>query len=156
MCDLLRTDVYETTITADVCSTHLSQLHEALKKIWLPLVNKKGVILQHDNAKTHIEGVRLEKSKVLGWNAIMHSLYFLDNVPSDFNLFLNINYFIWGKQYDFLETLQNRQSSNFHSNPVWVHLPGIDKLVNIWQQVIKKWWKYTEDWMYYVVNIYVI
>ena len=53
------------TITAEVYFAQLSRLKEELKKKWPALVNRKGVILQHDNAKLHVEKATLEKLKEL-------------------------------------------------------------------------------------------
>ena len=85
-------------ITAEVYSAQLSRLNEELKKKRTALVNRKGVILQHDNTRPHVVKATLEKLKEFKCEALMHPAYFPDLAFSDFHLY--------GKRFGFLEPLK--------------------------------------------------
>ena len=69
------------TVTAEVYSAQLSRLNEELKKKRPALVNKKGVILQHDNASNLLCGKKFGSLELLK-NALGS---FFHSKPTEFN-----------------------------------------------------------------------
>ncbi len=53
------------TITAKVCAQQLQRLQEALLEKRSALVNRKGVIVLHDNARKNVVKMTLEKIREL-------------------------------------------------------------------------------------------
>lgn len=72
----------------------LDKLHEAIKQKHLELVNRKGVVFHHDNARPHTSLVTCKKLLQFGWNVLPHSLYSPDLVPSDYYLFRSLQNFL--------------------------------------------------------------
>ncbi len=60
------------TITADLYCQQLDRLHQALIEKRPALVNRKGVILQHDNAKPHTARITQQKIRDLGREVLLH------------------------------------------------------------------------------------
>ena len=89
------------TITSEVYSAQLNRFNEELQKKRPALVNRKGVILQHGNARPHVANTTLEKLKELKWEALIHLPYSPDLAPTGFHLFLSLsNFFKWNLQTD--------------------------------------------------------
>ena len=74
------------TINSTLYFQQLMRLKQAIKKR-LELINKKGVVFHHDNARPHISLVTRQKLRELGWEVLMHPPYSPDLIPSDYHLF---------------------------------------------------------------------
>ena len=133
------------TIISEVYSAQLNRLNEELQKKRPALVNRKGVILQHDNARPHVAKTTLEKLKELKWEALIHPPYSPDLAPTDFHLFLSLSNFLRGKKFGSLEPLKMALGSFFDSKSVGFYSSGIYKLTARWEDVIKKDGEYIED-----------
>ena len=75
------------TINSDVYCRQLNKLHAVVKEKQAELVNRKGVIFNHDNATPHISLVTRQKLLKLGWEVMLHPPYSPDLAPSDYYLF---------------------------------------------------------------------
>uniref|UniRef100_A0A0N5BK16 Histone-lysine N-methyltransferase SETMAR n=1 Tax=Strongyloides papillosus TaxID=174720 RepID=A0A0N5BK16_STREA len=53
----------------------------------LELVNKRGLILLHDNAKPHVSKTTVRKLKDLECETLLHLAYSSDLSPTDYHLF---------------------------------------------------------------------
>jgi len=126
------------TITSEVYSAQLNRSNEKLQKKRPALVNKKGVILQHDNARPHVAKTTLEKLMELKWDALIHLPYSPDLAPTDFHLFLSLSNFLPGKKFGSLEPLKIALGSFFDSKSVGFYSSGICKLTARWEEIIKK------------------
>ncbi|KAG5309958.1 SETMR methyltransferase, partial [Acromyrmex insinuator] len=51
------------------------------------LINRKGVVFHHDNARPHISLMTRQKLRELGWEVLMHPPYSPDLALSDYHLF---------------------------------------------------------------------
>ena len=100
-------------------------MHEVWKKKHTVLVNRKEIILQHDNSRIRVAKVTLKKLKELKWKT-KHSL---DMASLDYHLWLSL-----GEEKRFLGNITN--STEFLSPTVELYLREIGKLVNHWQQVL--------------------
>ncbi|XP_046826458.1 histone-lysine N-methyltransferase SETMAR-like [Vespa crabro] len=88
------------TVNADLYREQLDRVNQSLIEEYSVIVNRKGVILQHDNARPHCTRRTLEKINELGWEVLPHSPYSPDIAPSDFHLFRSLQHFLSGKKFE--------------------------------------------------------
>jgi histone-lysine N-methyltransferase SETMAR len=72
------------TITAELYCEQLDCLNQVLVSKRPALVNRKGVTLQHDNARPHTVSLTQQKIRELGWEVLPHPPYSPDIAPSDY------------------------------------------------------------------------
>lgn len=87
------------TITAELYCQQLDRLHKQLLVKRPGLVNRKEVILQHDNARPHAAKLNQEKIKQLNWEVLPHPPYSPDIAPSDFYLFRSMQHCMKNKNF---------------------------------------------------------
>lgn len=124
------------TITANFYSSQLQRVHEKLLKKRPALVNRKGVILQHDNARPHVAKLTQEKLKQLGWETLPHPPYSPDVAPSDYHLFRSLQHHLADSHHDKYEELRHDLAIFFESKPVEFYRNGIDQLPERWAKVV--------------------
>ena len=81
------------TITGDFYAQQLERVYQALLEKQPELINRKGVILLHDNARPHIKKNVNEKLNEFKWEVLPHPPYSPDLAPSDYHLFLSLQNF---------------------------------------------------------------
>ncbi|EZA56424.1 Histone-lysine N-methyltransferase SETMAR [Ooceraea biroi] len=69
----------------------------AIKQKRRELVNRKGVVFHHDNARPRRSLVTREKLLQLGWDVLPHPPYSPDLAPSDYHLFRSLQNALSGK-----------------------------------------------------------
>ena len=79
------------TINFDVYCEQLQKLNDAIAQKCPELINRKGVIFHHDNARPHTSLVTRQKLLQYGWDVLPHPPYSPDLAPSDFHLFRSLN-----------------------------------------------------------------
>ena len=104
------------------------QEHCPTQEKWPAIVNRKGVILQHDNARPHCPRRTLEKINSLGWEVLPHPPYSPDIAPSDFHLFRSLQHFLSGIFFSNLDDIQNAISGYFAQKPADFYRLGIENL----------------------------
>lgn len=116
----------------------LERLNQAMKKIRPGLVNRKGVVFHHDNARPHTSIMTRNKLKELGWEVLMHPAYSPDLAPSDYHLFLSLQNFLNGVTMASREDCErylvqfiDQKSQKFYSD-------GIMILPDKWRKVIEQ------------------
>lgn len=124
------------TMTANLYSQQLDQVKEFLKTKQPGLVNRKGVILQHDNARPHVAKAVHEKLQELEWEVLQHPPYSPDLAPSDYHLFRSLEVFLRGKKYSNENEVKNDIRSFFDSKDSSFYRSGIEQLVQRWQRVV--------------------
>jgi [histone H3]-lysine36 N-dimethyltransferase SETMAR len=72
------------TITAQVYCSQLDRVNAKILEKRTSLINQKGVILHHDNARPHAAKVTQEKIRDLNWELLPHPPYSPDIAPSDY------------------------------------------------------------------------
>jgi len=75
------------TIDSTVYCSQLTKLDQAIRKKRPELVNRKGVVFHHDNARPHTSLTTRNKLLTLGWDVLPHPTYSPDLAPSDYYLF---------------------------------------------------------------------
>lgn len=133
------------TITAEIYADQLSRVQAALIEKQPATVNRKGIILLHDNARPHIAKLTLKKISELGWEVLPHPPYSPDLAPSDFYLFRALQQFMKEKKYEKVEDIKNDISSFFQSKPSGFYKAGIQALVPRWRQVVENHGDYCNE-----------
>ncbi|XP_050459528.1 histone-lysine N-methyltransferase SETMAR-like [Cataglyphis hispanica] len=78
------------TINADKYCNQLDQLKAAIAEKRPELVNRRGVVFHHDNARPHVAMVVRQKLLQFDWDVLPHPPYSPDLAPSDYYLFLSL------------------------------------------------------------------
>ena len=78
------------TVNSTLYWQQLMQLKQAIEKKRPELINRKGVVFHHDNARPHISSVTPEKLRELGWEVLMPPPYSRDLALSDCHLFRSL------------------------------------------------------------------
>uniref|UniRef100_A0A0N5CAF0 HTH_48 domain-containing protein n=1 Tax=Strongyloides papillosus TaxID=174720 RepID=A0A0N5CAF0_STREA len=124
------------TMTSDRYCKEIEEMNQKLSVLKPALVNRRGPILLHDNAKPHVLRITVQKLTELGYETLPHPPYSPDLSSTDYHLFKELELHLRQKKFsksddlknDVLEFLDSRDRS-FYSN-------GINKLVSRWQQCV--------------------
>lgn len=81
-------------INSDAYIQQLTKLNNAIQEKRPVLVNRKGVVFQHDNARPHTSLVTWQKLLELGWEVLQHPPYSPYLTPSDYYLFRSLQNFM--------------------------------------------------------------
>ncbi|UYV67770.1 hypothetical protein LAZ67_5001931 [Cordylochernes scorpioides] len=73
-------------------------MYEKLSEKMPSLVNRKGVILLHDNARPHSSFTTQQKIDQLGYEVLAYPPYSPELSPTDFHFFKHLNIYFYGKQ----------------------------------------------------------
>jgi histone-lysine N-methyltransferase SETMAR len=124
------------TITADLYCQQLDRLQQALIEKRPALVNRRGVILQHDNARPHSAKITQQKIRDLGWEVLPHPPYSPDIAPSDYDLFRSLQHFLSGKTFGDIDHVKTAMSEFFASKQASFYKQGIENLAQRWGIVL--------------------
>lgn len=95
----------------------LWHLKTSLDKTWLSLVNRKRVVLHHDNACPHTAQLTKDLWEDLSWEKLLHPPYSADLILSDLSLVHRFaKPFGWLKA-DIREGIERELASYFTSKP---------------------------------------
>lgn len=133
------------TINSELYCQQLTRLNEALKEKRPKLVNRKGVVFHHDNARPHTSLMTRNKLTELGWEVLMHPPYSPDLAPSDYHLFRSLQNSLGGKKLADRRAAENHLVQFFASKPEKFYTDGIMKLREKWQKVIDNNGQYIID-----------
>ncbi|CAK9809291.1 Histone-lysine N-methyltransferase SETMAR [Anthophora quadrimaculata] len=106
----------------------MQRVEERLHEKHPALVNRKNVILLHDNVRPHTARVTQEKILELGWSVLPQPLYSPDLAPTDYHLFCSLQNFLNGKTFNSEEQVSQAVENFFQSKPTTLYKDGIDKL----------------------------
>ncbi|GJQ83005.1 hypothetical protein Trydic_g15821 [Trypoxylus dichotomus] len=77
------------TVHLDVCSQQYLKLDEAIEEEKLGLVNRKGIVFRHDNARPRTSlTTRTRLSDY--WKIVLHPPYSPELAPSDYHSFRSV------------------------------------------------------------------
>ena len=130
------------TIKVDVYCAEIDEVQAKLRETEPALVNRKGVILLHDNARPHTAKKTQEKIAKLGWEVLPHPPYSPDLSPTDYHIFLSMSNFLSGKQYSSANDVKNDLSFFFDSKNHEFYERGIFSLIGRWESVVKSFGEY--------------
>lgn len=124
------------TITADLYCDQLMRLAAQIRIKCPILANRKGVLLQHDNAKPHTAIKTQQKIHELGWEVLIHPPYSPDIAPTDYYLFRSLQNYLDQKSFRDSSDIKSAVVTFFDSKPEDFFAKGIDRLPERWRQVI--------------------
>ncbi|KAF2349976.1 hypothetical protein FHG87_019270 [Trinorchestia longiramus] len=101
------------------------------------LVNRKTVILLHDNARPHAAKVTQENILQLVWSVQPHPPYFPDLAPTDFHLFRSLENGLQGRKFTEDNQVKENIQGFFESKQASCYSDGIKKLIGQWEKVIE-------------------
>ncbi|KAF2356034.1 Transposase type 1 [Trinorchestia longiramus] len=90
--------VNETINTERYCND-LAVMYARLSEKRPALVNRRGPILLHDNARSHVARMTVQILIELGYKTLPHPPYSPDLSPTDYNLFKHLSTFLDGKTF---------------------------------------------------------
>ena len=85
-------------MTSEKHAQQTDEMHQKLQHLQLPLVNRKGPVLLHDNAPPHVTQPTLQKLNKLGYEVLPHLPYSRDLSPSDYSFFKHLDNFLQAKR----------------------------------------------------------
>ena len=133
------------TINSELYCSQLDRLQEAIKEKRPELINRKGVVFHHDNARPHTSLMTRQKLRELGWEVLMHPPYSPDLAPSDYHLFRSLQNSLDGKTLADKRAAENHLKKFFADKPQKFYTDGIMKLPEKWQKVIDNNGQYILD-----------
>ena len=133
------------TITGDLNSQQLERAQQALHQKEPPLVNRKGVLFLHDNAKPHVARAVRDTIQQLGWETLCHPPYSLDLAPNDYHLFHSLDNHFLGKSFTNQTDLRQALTNFYASKAPEFYRKGIKQLKTRWQKVLDADGDYFED-----------
>ncbi|KAF2364913.1 Transposase type 1 [Trinorchestia longiramus] len=93
------------TITSEVYCQQLTRLKAVSQEKRLSLINRKGVILHHDNARPHTSRATKNLIEEFGWEVVHHPPCSPDLAPTDFHLFRSLQNHLMGQRLTSREEL---------------------------------------------------
>lgn len=123
-------------ITAEKYCQEIDIMQEKLKKMYPALINRKGPILLHDNARPHIAKQTMDKLKSLNYEIMKHPPYSPDLSPTDFHLFKHLQNYLDGKRFENEGGLKKEFEQFLASRCTNFYRIGMENLPNRWQKCV--------------------
>ena len=133
------------TINSNVYCRQLDSLNESIIQKCPELVNRKGVVFHHDNARPHTSLITCQKLLELGWDVLPHPPYSPDLAPSDFHLFRALQNSLHGIMFNSDEAVNQHLVQFFADKDRSFYERGIMKLTERWQKIIEQNGQYIID-----------
>lgn len=124
------------TITAEKYCHELDEMHQKLREKQPALVNRRGPILLHDNARPHVSRMTLQKLNELGYETLPHPAYSPDLSPTDYHFFKHLDNFLQEKIFNNQAAAENAFEEFVDSRTPEFYCNGINKLVSCWQKCV--------------------
>ena len=123
------------TITAKKYCEQLDRRKASVAKKRPALLNRRGVVFHHDNARPHTSLLPRSKLIEFSWDVLPHPPYSPDPAPSDYHLFRSLQNSLNGKNFDSLEGVKNHLKEFFAKKTESFWKKGIFDLPHRWAQV---------------------
>ncbi|KOC64354.1 Histone-lysine N-methyltransferase SETMAR, partial [Habropoda laboriosa] len=120
-------------VTAVKYCHEINKMHKKLKDLCPILVNLKGSILLHNNARPHVSQITVQKLNELGYETLPHPSYSPDLSPTDYHLFNHLENFLREKNFKTQAAAENAFEDFIDSRTPEFYNTGIKKLVLRWQ-----------------------
>jgi histone-lysine N-methyltransferase SETMAR len=124
------------TITAEKYCHEIQEMHEKLSVKYPALVNRKGPILLHDNARPHVAQMTLQKLNDLGYQMLPHPAYSPDLSPTDYHFFKHLDNFLQEKIFNNQAAAENAFEEFIGSRTPEFYYNGIKKLTERWHKCV--------------------
>ncbi|XP_020141355.2 histone-lysine N-methyltransferase SETMAR-like [Microcebus murinus] len=123
-------------ITSEKYVQQIDEMHQKLQRLQPVLVNRKGPILLHDNARPHVAQPTLQKLNELGYEVLPHPPYSPDLSPTDYHFFKHLDNFLQGKHFHSQQDAENAFQEFVKSQSTDFYAMGINKLISHWQKCV--------------------
>jgi [histone H3]-lysine36 N-dimethyltransferase SETMAR len=124
------------TITAYRYCHEIDEMHRKLQRLRPDLVNRKGPIILHDNARPHVAQQTLQKLYELGYETLPHPPYSPDLSPTDYHFFKHLDNFLQKKTFNNQDVVKTAFNNFVASRTPEFYSTGIYKLVSCWQKCV--------------------
>ncbi|GFU87001.1 histone-lysine N-methyltransferase SETMAR [Trichonephila clavipes] len=124
------------TVTVDLYSQQFERVQQALHQKDPALNNRKGVLLLHDNARSHVVRVARNTIQRLGWVNLCHPLYSPDLAPSGYHLFHSLDNHLRTKSFTNEAYMRQALTVFFESYNPEFYCTGL----NNWRHVDRRCW----------------
>ncbi|EYB98974.1 hypothetical protein Y032_0027g1627 [Ancylostoma ceylanicum] len=124
------------TIDADNYCRQLDKMHENLARASPAVVNRKGPILLHDNARPHVSQKTSQKLSDLGYEILPHPPYSPDLSPTDYHFFKHLDNLVKGRVFKNQTDAENAFREFIASKTPDFYRKGIHDLVKRWQKCV--------------------
>ncbi|XP_014469423.1 PREDICTED: histone-lysine N-methyltransferase SETMAR-like isoform X2 [Dinoponera quadriceps] len=124
------------TITAEKYCQEINKMHQKLALMRPALVNRKGPILLHDNARTHVTQLTLQKLNQLGYETLIYPPCSPDLLPTNYHFFKHLDNFLQKKTFNNEAAVQNAFEEFVASRNPEFYVTGINTLVFRWQKCV--------------------
>ncbi|KAF2356735.1 Transposase type 1 [Trinorchestia longiramus] len=124
------------TLNAERYCNDLAVMHARLSEKRPALVNRRGPILFHDNARPHVARMTVQKLTELGYETLPHPPYSPDLSPTDYHLIKRLSAFLDGKTFRSKQEVETIFKDFVASQPLTFYQHGINNLVVRWQRCI--------------------
>ena len=124
------------TIMAEKYCQQMDEMHQKLRQQHPALVNRKGPILLHDNARLHVAKPTLQKLNELGYETLPHPPYSPDFSPTNYHFFKYLDNFLREKCFKNLSDIKNAFSDFITTRTQDFYVTGINTLVLRWQKCV--------------------
>ena len=103
-------------VNADLYAEQLDRIYQVIAAQYPVLVNRKGVLLQHDNGLAHRARTTQAKIQELyGIQVLPHPPYSPDLAPFDYGLFRSMTTFLSGQQFKTFDEVESTCHTFFAS-----------------------------------------
>ncbi|KAF2366449.1 hypothetical protein FHG87_002806 [Trinorchestia longiramus] len=110
-------------------------MHAGLSEKRPALVNQRGPILLHDNARPHVARMTVQKLTELGYETLPHPPYSPDLSLTDYHLFKHLSTFLDGKTFRSKQEVETFKDF-VTLQPLTFYQHGINNLVVRWERCI--------------------
>ena len=114
----------------------INEMHQKLRYKCPALVNRKGPILLHDNARPHVAQRTQQKLNELGFETLPHPPYSPDLSPTDYYFFKHLDKFLQEKRFNNENDAKSAFDAFIDSRNQDFYLTGINKLISRWQKCV--------------------
>ena len=125
------------TITAEKYCHQIDEMHLKFKNKQPELVKRKGAILLHDNARSHVARLSLQKLNQLGYETLSHPAYSPDLSPTDYHLFKHLQNFLKDKCLNNQDDAKQAFNDFIATGDTDFYASGINKLVTLWRKCVE-------------------
>ena len=124
------------TITAEKYCQQIDEMHHKLWQKQPVLVNRKGSILLHDNARPHFSMMTRQNLHELSYKTLDHPPYVPNLPPTNYHFFKHLHNFLHEKCFKNQREYETAFNAFVASRTPDFYATGVNKFVSCWQRCI--------------------
>ena len=122
--------------TSEKDAQQIDEMHQKLQCLQLAVVNRKGLIVLHNDTRPHVTQPMLQKLNELGFEVLPRPPYSPDLLPTDYHFFKHLENFLQEKCFHNQQDAENAFLECTESQSTDFYATGIDKLISHWQKCV--------------------